>query len=106
MVKVRSSLHTGQYADGVPSDHGQRQALVEPLSLPGAACNVDVNEFLCETAQGGSGLTVHTSGFDCNWLKVVIVKKVTVFLAYVGLSISCHTAWHSGTDYLVTREPP
>jgi len=33
VAKIRSNLHTGQYASGVPSDHGQRQALVEPLSL-------------------------------------------------------------------------
>ena len=79
-----------------------RQALVEPLlSLPGVAWNV--NEFLCETAQeGGSGLAVHISGFDCNWLKVVIVKKGIVFPAFGGLSISCYTAWYSGTDYVVT----
>jgi len=88
-------------AGGVPSDRGQRQALVEPLSLPGVAWNV--NEFLCKTAQeGGSGLAVHTSGFDCNWLKVVIVKNVIVFPAFVGLSISCCTAWYSSTDYVVT----
>ena len=99
---LRSSLHTGQYAGCVPSDHSQRQALLEPLSLPGVAWNV--NEFLCETAQkGGSGLAVHTSGgFDCNWLKVVIVKKAIVFLALGGLSISCYTAWYSGTDYVVS----
>jgi len=36
------------------------------------------------------------------WLKVVIVKKVIIFLAFVGLSISCYTAWHSGPDYVVT----
>ena len=49
VAKIRSNLHTGQYAGGVPSDHGQRQALVEPLPLPGVAWNV--KEFLCETAQ-------------------------------------------------------
>ena len=32
VAKIRSNLHTGQYAGDVPSDHGQRQALVEPLS--------------------------------------------------------------------------
>jgi len=94
-------MHTGQYASSVPSDHGQRQALVKPLSLPGVASNV--NKFLCETAQeGGSGLAIHTSGLDCNWLKVIIVKKVIVFPAFVGLSISCYTAWYSGTDYVIT----
>ena len=34
VAKVRSSLHIGQYAGSVPSDHSQRQVLVEPLSLP------------------------------------------------------------------------
>jgi len=33
---------------------------------------------------------------------VVIVKKVIVFPAFVGLSISCYTAWYSGNDYVVT----
>ena len=96
VAKIRSKLHTDQYAGGVPSDHGQRKALMEPLLLLGVALNV--NEFLCETAQeGDSGLAVHTSAFDCNWLKVVIVKKVIVFPAFVGLSISCYTTWCSGT---------
>ena len=58
VAKIRSNLHIGQYAGGVPSDHGQRQALVEPLSLPGVAWNV--NEFLCETAQSGN--------LACHWL--------------------------------------
>ena len=103
VAKIRSNMHTGQNAGSVPSDHGQRQALVEPLLLSGVAWNV--NEFLSETAQEGrNGLAVHTSGFDCNWLKVVLVKKVIVFLAFVSHSISCYTAWynHNGTDYVVT----
>ena len=92
VAKIRSNLHTGQYAGGVPSDHGQRQALVEPLSLPRVAWNV--NKFLSKTArEGASRLAVHTSGFDCkcNWLKVTIVKNVIVFPAFAGLSISCYT---------------
>ena len=93
------------YAGGVPSAHSKRQALAEPShrcsSVPGVTWNV--NEFLCETAQdGGSGLAVCTSGFDCNCLKVVIVKKAIVFPAFVSLSISCCNAWYSGTDYVVT----
>jgi len=101
MAKIRSNLHTGQYAGSVPFYHGQRQALVEPLSLPGVAWNV--NKFLWRTAQeGGSGLAINTSGFDCNWLKVVLVKKVIAFPAFISLSISCYTAWYSGTDYAVT----
>ena len=46
MAKIKSNLHTRQYAGGVSYDHGQRQALVEPLLLPGVARNVD--EFLCK----------------------------------------------------------
>jgi len=59
---------TGQYADGVLSDHGQRQTLVETLSFPsrpGVSRNV-MNEFICKTLtaqKGGSGLAIHTSGF-------------------------------------------
>jgi len=94
MAKIRSNLHTGQYIGNVPSDHGRRQAIVEPVSLPGVARYV--NEFLCKTAQErGSRLAIHTtSGFDCNchWLKVIIVKEVIVFPAFVGLSVSCCTA--------------
>jgi len=59
-----------QYAGSVPSDHGQRQALVEPLSFPGVARHV--NEFLCKTAQErGSGLAKHTIDFDCNYMQLV-----------------------------------
>jgi len=82
MAKIRSNLDTGQYAGSVPSDHGQRQALVEPLLLSGVTRNV--NKFLCKTTpDGSSGLAIHTCGFDCNWLKVIIVKKVIVFPAFV-----------------------
>ena len=45
---------------------------------------------------------MHTSGFNCHWLKAIIGKKVIVFPAFFGLSISCYTAWYSGTDYAVT----
>jgi len=31
MAKVRSNLHPGQYTGSVSCDHGQRQALMEPL---------------------------------------------------------------------------
>jgi len=79
----------GKYASSVPSDHGHRQAL-ESLSLPGVASNV--NKFLCETAkEGGSGLAIYTSGFDCNWLKVIIVKKV---IRISGICQSQHQLLH------------
>jgi len=35
MAKIRSILHTGQYAGSISSGHGQRQVLVEILSLLG-----------------------------------------------------------------------
>jgi len=61
------------------------------------------DKFLCTAAlKRGSGLAMHTSGFDCNWLKVIIVKKVIVFSGFVGLSISCYTAWFSDVDFVVT----
>ena len=104
VAKIRSNLNTGRYASGVPSDHSERDRRwwSHCMSLLlGVAWNV--NEFLCKTAQeGGSGLAVHwqytvTSGFNCNWLKIIIVKKVIVFPAFVSFSISCYTAWYSGT---------
>jgi len=88
---LRLNWQTSQYAGTVLSDHGQKQVLVEPLFLPAVA--QDVNKFLCAIAQEGvSGLAVHTSGFDCNWLKVKIVKEFIVFLAFVSFSISYFTA--------------
>jgi len=78
--KIRSNLHTGQYPGTVTSDHSQGQALVEPLSLPEVTRHI--NKFLCEAAQiRGGGLIIHTSGFNCNWLKVVNVKEVITFSA-------------------------
>jgi len=69
----KTCTHTGQYAGGVTvsSDYGQRQALVEPLSLLGVTWNV--NKFLCKTAQeGGSGLAIHTSGY---WFRLQLVES-------------------------------
>jgi len=78
-AKIRSNPHTGQYVSRVPSDHSHGQTLVEPLSLPGITEHI--NKFLCEAAQKmDSRLTVHTSGFDCDWLKVVIVKEAIYIL--------------------------
>ena len=78
IAKIRSNVHTSQHAASVPSDHGQGQALVKPLSLPGVTWHV--NEFLCKSAQKrGSGLIIQTSGFDCNWLKAIIASKPLYF---------------------------
>jgi len=49
MDKIRSNLHAGQYADNVPSDHGQGQALMEPFLLPRVTWHI--NKFLCKAAQ-------------------------------------------------------
>ena len=57
--------------------------------------------FFARQLKKGSGLDIHTSGFDCNWLKAIIVKEVIVFSAFVGLSINCYTAWFSSADYIV-----
>ena len=73
VAKIRSNLHTGQYAGGVPCDHGQRQALVEPLSLPGVTPKCQ-RVSVQDSSRRGQWTCVHTSGFDCNWLKVIIVK--------------------------------
>jgi len=72
-------------APSVPSDHSQGQALVETSSLPGVTRRV--NRFLCEAAQNrGGGLTIHTSGFSCDWLKAEIVEEVIVFSAFCSLN--------------------
>jgi len=52
-TKIRSNLHAGQYVGGVPSDHSQGQALVEPPALLGVTRLI--NKFLCEAAQEGAG---------------------------------------------------
>jgi len=91
--KIKSSLHTGQYAGSVSLDHSQGQTLVmvEPRVLPGVARRI--NKFLCKTTQKrGSGLAIHTSGLNSHWLKVVVGLEVMVFLAFCNLSFcSCET---------------
>jgi len=58
---------------------------VEPLSLPGITRHI--NKLLCKAAQKwGSGLAIHnTSGFNWDWLKVVIFEEFVVFLAFALL---------------------
>ena len=98
-------MHTGQYAGGIPSDHGQRQALVEPLSLPGVAWHS--NEFLCRQAQErGSGLSMHTGVFDptFEWLKLNHMTKwasqciaaISDYLEVFEVS-SVMVLWNKGT---------
>jgi len=83
--KIRSNLHTGQYADSISPGHSQGQTLVEPLVLPGVVRHI--NKFLRKTTQKrSSGHAIHTSGFNCHWLKVVIPLEVMIFLAFCGLS--------------------
>jgi len=98
--KIRSNLHTGQYASSISPGHSQGQMLVEPLALPRVARHI--NKFLCKTTQKrGSGLAIHTSGLNCHWLKVVIALEVMIFLAFCGLSfLGCKTSL-SGRVFVV-----
>jgi len=92
--KIRSNLHTGQYAGSISPGRSQGQMLVEPLALPGVARHI--NKFLRKTTQKrGSGLAIHTSGLNCHWLKVVIALEVMVFLAFCGLSFCGRQDWAS-----------
>jgi len=50
--KIRSNLHTGQYADSISPGHSQGLTLVEPLALPGVARHI--NKFLRKTTQKGA----------------------------------------------------
>jgi len=97
--KTKLNLHTGQYADSFSFDHIQEQVLVEPLSLLGVTRHMD--KFLCEATQMGSGLAIHTTGLNCNWLKVVIPLEVIVFLAFCCFSLCCCKACLSGTAFVV-----
>jgi len=91
VAKIRSKLHTGQYASSVPSDRPETDAGGATFPLWGWLKCQQVSLRDSSREEGGSGLAIHTSCFDCNWLKVIIVKKVIVFPAFVGLSISCYT---------------
>ena len=83
--KIRSHLHSSQYAGSISPGHSQGQTLVEPLVLPGITRHI--NKFLRKTTQKrGSGLAIHTSGLNCHWLKVVIALEVMIFLAFCDLS--------------------
>ena len=68
MIEIRSNLHV-RYAGSFPFDYSQEQVQVELLSFP--------------------GLAIHDSGFNCGWLKAVVVEEVIVFLAFSSLSLSC-----------------
>jgi len=98
--KIRSKLHTGQYAGSISPGHSRGQTLVEPLALPGVARHI--NKFLRKTTQKrGSGLTIHTSGLNCHWLKVVIALEVMIFLAFCGLSFCGRKTSLSGRVFIV-----
>jgi len=86
-------------AGSVPSTHSQGQALVGPLSLLGVTRHV--NKFICKVSpEGGSGLTIHTNGFDCNWLKMVIVEVIT-FSVFCSLSLCCYSACLSSAVFVM-----
>jgi len=69
------------------------------LSLPGIIRYT--NKFLCEAAQKGAVDLTYTpaSGIDCDWLKVVFVKEVSIFSAFY--SLCCCSACLSGTVFVV-----
>ena len=57
IAKITSNLHAEQ-----------RQVLVEPLSLPGVTRHI--NKFLArQSKKRPVDLPLHTSGFNCDWLK-------------------------------------
>ena len=98
-TKIKSNLNTGQYTGSVPSDHSQGQAMVEPLLLPGITRYI--NKFFWKATQKrGGGLHTHTSGFDCDWLKVVIVREV-ISSVFCSLSLCCCSACLSGVVFVV-----
>jgi len=49
MAKIKSILHTSQYADSISPDRSQVQVLVQSLSLPGITRHI--NMFSCKAAQ-------------------------------------------------------
>ena len=84
--KIRSNLHTGQYAGSISPGHSQGQTLVEPLALPRVARHI--NKFLRKTTHKRvNGLPIHNSGLNCHWLKVVIALEVLIFLAFCNLQL-------------------
>ena len=98
--KIRSNLHTGQYAGSIFPGHSQGQTLVEPLALPGVARHI--NKFLRKTTQKrGSGLAIHTNGLNYHWLEVVIALEVKIFLAFWGLSFCGRKTGLSGRVFIV-----
>jgi len=75
MAKIRSNLHTGQYAGGVPSDHGQRQALVEPLSLPVHQWDIHIHTTVILNC--GSWVIITSSRFV--WINIVLAIAMRLF---------------------------
>ena len=49
----------------------------------------DITSFFARPLKRGGGHAIITSGFNCNWLKVVIALKVMVFFAFCSLSLCC-----------------
>jgi len=70
--KIRSNVHTGQYAGSVSPDHSQGQTLVESLALPGFARRI--NKFLCKTTQKWQW-TFHTH----QWSQLPLVESCNCF---------------------------
>jgi len=83
MAKIRSNMHTCQYAGSVPSYHNQGKRWWSHYHSLGSYQQVPFQV----SQKRGSELALHTSGLDCNWLKATIVKKVIVFSVFVKLGI-------------------
>jgi len=57
--------------------------------------------FFVRPLKNGSGLSIHTSGLNCHWLKVVIALEVMIFLAFCSLSFCGRKTSLSGRVFIV-----
>ena len=57
--------------------------------------------FFVRPLKNGSGLSIHTSGLNCHWLKVVIALEVMIFLAFCDLSFCGRKTSLSGIVFIV-----
>ena len=99
VAKIRSKLHTGQYMLLVvfPLTTARDRRWWSHCHSLGSP-EMSTSFFARQLKKGAVDLpytvTPVVSIATGSRLKVVIVKKVIVFLAFVGLSISCYTAWY------------
>jgi len=55
---------------------------VEALSFPGIARHIKILDKAAH--KRGGVLAIHTIGFNCNWLKAVVIKEVIVFCHFAA----------------------